>query len=95
MDNMRTCRAGLASFLRKGRMQTSVTAKHQGVARPSFFPQLVQAKIGDSICWLSTAQHQPYLINLGGLPRPASPAIGWTSAGQPGHSGSGVAKYHD
>lgn len=46
-------------------MQFKVSVQREGVAKPGFSPQSVQAQVGDSIFWFNAdrkTEHQPYLV---------------------------------
>lgn len=49
-------------------MQFKVSVQREGVAKPGFSPQSVQAQIGDSVFWFNAdrkTKHQPYLVSPG------------------------------
>jgi plastocyanin len=49
-------------------MEFKVTVQREGVAKPGFSPQQVQAQVGDSVFWFNAdrnTQHQPYLVYPG------------------------------
>jgi len=75
-------------------MTISVTAEQEDFTGPDFSAQFFHTQTGGGFqrnagC---TIQHQPYPMNP---EMPAPSPVGWSSAGQAGHTNSGETKPHD